>query len=217
MTAPLRLVVMASGRGSNLRSILNAIGNNDCLAEIVAVITDKPGCPAVEFAAEKGIATDALPLSRGADRGAWNIELAQKVQRFSPGLIVLAGFMKIVSRDFLRQCGAPVINVHPSLLPAFRGKDAPAQAIKARVTLAGCTVHLVNEEVDAGAILAQAAVPVLPTDSAAELHQRIQVVEHQLFPQVIDWIGRGRLSLTGEPRLTGGVDADAHLISPRLL
>jgi len=216
MSSPLRLVVMASGRGSNLRSIVQAIDSSDCSAEVVALVTDKPGCEALSFARERNIPTASLALPKGGDRAAWNQELALMVSGFSPELVVLAGFMKIVSPDFLHGCGAKVINVHPSLLPAFRGKDAPAQAIAAGVTLAGCTVHLVNEEVDAGAILAQAAVPVLPTDSAETLHQRIQVVEHKLFPLVIEWVSAGRLSLTAAPHFQQVRAVEGHLISPDL-
>ena len=198
----MRVVVLASGTGSNLRSLVHAVERSQCRAAIAAVISDRPGAPAIEFAKSQGIKTAIVPLAKGADRGAWNGALAQAVQEHDPELIVLAGFMRILAGRFLREFPGRVINVHPSILPAFRGKDAPEQAIRAGVRLSGCSVHVVTEEVDAGAILAQAAVPVAPDDDASSLHRRIQSAEHQLLPAVVDWVGRGVLVLEPTPRFT---------------
>lgn len=197
---PVSIVVLASGTGSNLKAIHAMIERGKCHAKIAAVVSDRAAAPALDFARDRGIPTEVVPLKKGADRKAWNLELAGRVTEHMGDLVVLAGFMRILDPTFLDHFPDQVINVHPSILPAFRGKDAPSQAIAAGVRLSGCTVHLVNEEVDAGAILAQAAVPVLPTDDPTSLHQRIQVAEHHLLPAVVDWVGRGLLTLGPAPQ-----------------
>jgi len=209
----MRVVVLASGAGSNLRSLAAAIQRSDCHAEIVAVVSDRPGAPASEFARSEGIATDVVPLHFEGDREAWNEALARAAKKHAPELIVLAGFMRILGGKFLDEFPGRVINIHPSILPAFRGKDAPAQAVAAGVRLSGCSVHVVTEEVDAGAILAQAAVPVSPDDDASSLHRRIQRAEHRLLPAVVNWIGRGILALDPAPSFTSPPADVAHSLA----
>lgn len=189
----MKLVVLVSGRGSNLKAIARAIEAGACRASIAAVISDRHTAEALAFAAEQGIPTAAVRPKDFADKPAWDAALAEAAAVHAPDLVVLAGFMRIVGPAMLARFPHRIVNVHPALLPAFPGTDGPAQAIAKGVRLAGCTVHLVDAGVDTGPILAQGAVPVVPGDDAASLHARIQTVEHRLLPFVIDAIGRGAI------------------------
>lgn len=211
---PLSLVVLASGRGSNLRALSEAIDAGRCHARIVAVVSDRSGAPALEYARQRGVITELVLPKDHPDRDAWDAALADAIARHTPDLVVLAGFMRIVGRAVLARFGGRIINVHPALLPSFPGLDAPAQAIDAGVRISGCTVHLVDAGVDTGPILAQAAVPVLPGDDAASLHARIQPAEHRLLPAVVDWIATGVLELEPTPRFTRRLDVGELLYSP---
>ncbi len=191
----MKLVVLASGRGSNLRSIAEAIDRGACAAEIVAVVSDKADAAALAFAAERGIATAVVAPKAFADRPAWDAALAETVGSFGPDLVVLAGFMRIVGASMIARFTSRIVNVHPALLPSFPGAHGARDAIAKGVRISGCTVHVVDAGVDTGPILAQAAVPVLPTDDEATLQARIQRCEHRLFPLVIDAIARGGIVL----------------------
>lgn len=186
----MKLVVLVSGRGSNLKAITHAIEAGRCGAEIAAVISDRHSAEALFFAKEKGFATSVVRPKDFAEKPAWDAALADAIAAHAPDLVVLAGFMRIVGPAVLARFPHRIVNVHPALLPAFPGTDGPAQAIAKGVRMSGCTVHLVDAGVDTGPILAQGAVPVLPGDDAATLHARIQTVEHVLLPFVIDAIGR---------------------------
>lgn len=188
-------VVLASGRGSNLRAICHAIDEGRCKARIVGVVSDKRNAAALEFAEERGIPTRVVPLKKGDDRQRWNVELTEQVASLNPELIVLAGFMKILGAPFLARFPGRIINVHPALLPCFAGHNGPKDALEAGVRISGCTVHVVDAGVDTGPIIAQAAVPVLPDDTPETLHARIQVQEHRLLPGVISWIAEGEIEL----------------------
>lgn len=212
---PLRIAVLASGRGSNLRAIQASIDAGACAARIASVVSDRPNAQALDFAAKRDIETAVCPLAKGDDRDAWNVILADAVTHFEPELVVLAGFMRILGGPFLRRFPNRIVNVHPSLLPSFPGADAPQQAVNASVKLSGCTVHLVDDGVDTGPILAQAAVPVAPTDDGPALHARIQRVEHQLLPRIIDAIARGDLTLD-PPTWRAGFATDGALAQPPL-
>ncbi len=205
MSTELPLVVLVSGRGSNLRAILDAIDKGACAARVRAVVADRKECGGLELARERGIVASAVRPKDHADRDAWDLALASEIARFEPALVVLAGFMRIVGPAMLARFGGRIVNVHPALLPAFPGMDGPEQAIRAGVRISGCTVHVVDAGVDTGPILAQAAVPVLPGDDAASLHARIQGAEHRALPAVIDAIARGDLSLLPSPRWKDGV------------
>lgn len=211
--APLELVVLASGNGGNLRAIARAIDAGGCRARIRAVVSDKKDALALAFAEDRGIETVLVPLERGADRGAWNARLGDSIAALAPDLVVLAGFMRILGEDVIARFRGRIVNVHPSLLPAFPGHDGPAQALRAGVRLSGCTVHLVDEGVDTGTIIAQGAVPVLPADDAASLHARIQRVEHVLLPSVIDAIARGDITLAPFT-VRGPFEEGGTLLSP---
>lgn len=213
----MKLVVLVSGTGSNLRALADAIDGSRCGAHIAAVVSDKRSAKALSFATDRGIPTHVVPLRRGDDRDAWNRTLEQTVAGYDPELVVLAGFMRVLGEPLVRRFARRIVNVHPALLPSFPGVDAPSRAIAAGVRVSGCTVHLVDEGVDTGPILAQAAVPVLPTDDRDSLHERIRAQEHALLPAVVDWISRGILSLDPAPALHAEASADACLVSPRLV
>lgn len=208
------LVVLASGRGSNLRALVEATREGRCAARVVAVISDKPDAEALAFARERGIESRVLPLRKGDDRGRWNEALAELIAGFSPSLVVLAGFMRVLGEAVVRRFEGRIVNVHPSLLPSFAGHEALAQALRAGVRISGCTVHVVDLGVDTGPILAQAAVPVAPEDDLESLHARIQVQEHRLLPAVVDFISRGLISLD-PPRVAGApIALDESLLVP---
>lgn len=215
MPAPLRLVVLASGHGSNLEALLEAIGAERCAARVAAVVSDRPRAPALGLAEDRGIPTRVVRPRDHGDRPTWDAALAAAIGEHGPDLVVLAGFMRLVGAPVLARFGGRLVNVHPSLLPAFPGLDAPAQAIRAGVRLSGCTVHLVDDGVDTGPILAQAAVPVHPDDDPASLHARIQRLEHRLLPAVVDAVATGRIDPGPPPRPVAPFDPDAAgLVSP---
>jgi len=195
-----RVVVLASGRGSNFGALARAVDEGRCRAELVALVSDRSKAPAIERATQRAMPTAVERKAKGEDREEWSARLLERVQAFEPELVVLAGFMKVLGACFVDAFDRRIINVHPSLLPAFPGLDAPGQAIAAGVRLSGCTVHLVDRHVDTGPILAQAAVAVAPSDDGPTLHARIQKMEHVLLPRVVDAIGRGALVLDPAPR-----------------
>lgn len=195
-----RVVVLASGGGSNFGALARAVDAGRCRAELVALLSDRSKAPALERAKERGLPNAVERKAKGEDREAWSARLLERVRAFEPDLIVLAGFMKVLGACFVDAFERRILNVHPSLLPAFPGLDAPGQAIAAGVRLSGCTVHLVDRHVDTGPILAQAAIPVAPGDDGPSLHARIQKAEHVLLPRVVDAIGRGALVLDPAPR-----------------
>jgi phosphoribosylglycinamide formyltransferase 1 len=213
----LRLAILISGTGSNLRAICRAIDAGTCDASICAVISDKPGAAGLDFARERGLATHVIRFKDYAQRSDWDVALAACVVSCQPDLVVLAGFMRIVGAPLLAHFADRIINVHPALLPAFPGADAPAQAIRARVRISGCTVHVVDGGVDTGPILAQAAVPVATDDDIASLHARIQVHEHTLLPQVIDAIAGGLIVLGPQPQALAPFRLDQALVVPTLV
>jgi phosphoribosylglycinamide formyltransferase 1 len=185
-----RLVVLASGSGTNLQALLDA---PDLGGDVVGVVSDRPGARALERAAARGAQTATVPLD--GDRVAWEATLTDRVAALRPDLVVLAGFMRVLSGAFVHRW--PVVNIHPSLLPAFPGAHAVEDALAWGVKVTGVTVHFVDELVDHGPIVAQEAVAVHPGDTAASLHERLQKVEHQLLPDVVrDWCA-GRLIRDG--------------------
>lgn len=212
----LRLVVLISGTGSNLKAITRAIDEGNCDATVTAVVSDRSDAAGLDHARERGITATVVRMRDFANRDVWNDALAESVASHTPDLVVLAGFMRIIAAPLLNHFPHRIINVHPALLPAFPGADGPEQAIAARVRISGCTVHLVDNGVDTGPILAQAAVPVAVNDTAATLHARIQVHEHTLLPLVIDAIARGAITLGPTPNVPLDRSLDCSLVSPTL-
>ncbi|MGE0788526.1 MAG: phosphoribosylglycinamide formyltransferase [Sandaracinaceae bacterium] len=194
----IELAVLVSGRGSNLAALLDAIDAGGCDARITHVIADRD-CPALAIARARAVRGSIVAPRDHASREAWDGALADAIG--DAPWIVLAGFARIVGARVVERYEGRLINVHPSLLPAFVGRDAPAQAIAAGVRISGCTVHLVDRGVDDGAILAQAAVEVRADDDPASLHARIQRREHVVLPAVVHAIACGELTIeAGRPR-----------------
>lgn len=211
----MKLVVLASGRGSNLRAIVDAIDRGACAAAVVAVVSDKADAAALDFAKERGFATAVVPPKGYADRAAWDAALAETVASFEPGLVVLAGFMRIVGASMIARFTHRIVNVHPAILPSFPGAHGARDAIAKGVRVSGCTVHLVDAGVDTGPILAQAAVPVLPTDDEASLQSRIQRCEHVLLPRVIDLIAKEEIVLGERPTFTSDAAIESTALFAR--
>lgn len=182
---PSRIVVLASGSGTLLQALLDS----QVRGSIVAVGSDVVDCQALARASAAGVPTFALPLSGFSDRAAWDAALLAEVQAHSPEWIVSAGFMRILSAQFVAAFAGRILNTHPALLPSFPGAHGVRDALAYGVKVTGCTVHLVDEGVDTGPILAQRAVEVLPDDDEASLHERIKVVERELLISTLQQIG----------------------------
>jgi phosphoribosylglycinamide formyltransferase 1 len=188
-----RVAILISGRGSNMQALLRA----ELPAEICAVISNEPDAPGLEIARSLGITPAVVPHRAFPERAAFDRALGDALARHDPHLIVLAGFMRILTPAFLARFEGKVINVHPSLLPAFPGTDTHRRALEAGVKIHGCTVHFVVSTVDSGPIIAQAAVPVLPGDSEDALAARVLQQEHRILPQAARWFLDGRLQVNG--------------------
>ena len=189
--------MLASGSGSTLQALLDAVVDPAYGAEVVAVGTDRPGARALERADRAGVPTVSVPLDGSPDRAAWNDALAGAVAAHSPDLVVCAGFMRILSGSFLARFPQRVVNTHPALLPAFPGAHAVADALAYGVRVSGVTVHFVDEGVDTGPVIAQAAVPVLADDDEDALQSRIQEVERPLYVETVGRLARQGWSVEG--------------------
>lgn len=207
-----RLVVLISGRGSNLKAIFAACRREAWAADIVAVIASQPDAAGLAWAAEQGIATVAMDHRAHADRAAFDAALADAIDAHRPDLVVLAGFMRILTDGFVARYEGRLVNIHPSLLPAFPGLRTHRQALEAGVKLAGATVHLVTAKLDHGPIVAQAAVPVLAGDDEAALSARVLEVEHRLYPMALRWLVDGRVSVDAQGRVTQ-LDGEPQLLT----
>lgn len=210
----MNVVVLVSGRGSNLKAIFEAIDEGSCAARVVGVVSDRVKAAALDLAASRDVPTRVVPLRKGDERELWNEKLAGEVAAFEPHLVVLAGFMRVVGPPLLERFPGRIINVHPALLPSFAGHKGPQDAIEAGVRITGCTVHVVDAGVDTGPIIAQAAVPVLGSDTPESLHARIQIQEHQLLPRVIHQIAVGAIELDPLRVRTPVSDASRSLTVP---
>lgn len=194
----MRMVVMASGRGSNFEAIHEAIRRGDLKAEIVALVSDRAEAPAVTKAAALGIANVAVLERKGfPSRAAHDEALTSLVRGFSPDIIALAGFMRILGECFIREFPGRIVNIHPALLPSFPGLDAQKQALDYGAKVTGCTVHFVDEGTDTGPVILQKAVPVQEKDDVESLSARILVEEHSLYVQALKLISEGRVSIVG--------------------
>jgi phosphoribosylglycinamide formyltransferase-1 len=192
-----RIGVLVSGRGSNLQALINAIDGGRLDATVAVVISNVADAPALTRAKKAGIETLVIPHSGWPSREAFDERLAAALVDRQVRLVCLAGFMRRLSARFFECFTGPVLNVHPSLLPAFPGTDAPGQALTHGVKVAGCTVHLVTLELDGGPIVLQAAVPVFPDDSVESLAARILIEEHRLLPAAVACVLDGRWRLDG--------------------
>lgn len=206
MMPRLRLAVLASGRGSNLQSLLDASGTGSLNADVAVVISDKAQALALERARSCRVPAYWINPSSYAGKKEFEEGLLEIIREHQADYIVLAGFMRVLSPYFIRHAPVPVLNIHPSLLPSFPGLHAQRQAVEYGVRFSGCTVHFVDEGVDSGPIILQAAVPVYSDDTEDTLAQRILQEEHVIYPRAIQLLSEGRVKCQGRKVLIVGVD-----------
>ena len=193
MASPARIVVLASGRGSNLHALLQAAAAPAWPGRVVHLLCNRPEAPVLRVAQRFGVATDVVDHQAFRSRADFDAELRRRCQALQPDLVVLAGFMRVLDEAFVRAFEGRLINIHPSLLPAFAGLHTHRRALQAGVKLAGATVHYVTPELDHGPIILQAAVPVYADDDEARLADRVLQVEHRILPLAVEWHLRGEL------------------------
>jgi phosphoribosylglycinamide formyltransferase-1 len=190
-----RIVILISGRGSNMEAIVQRCAEEGWPAEVAAVVANRSDAKGLEFAAARGIATAVVNHRGQPSRDAFDAELARVIDGFAPDLVVLAGFMRILGDAFVQRFAGRMMNIHPSLLPAFPGLHTHQRAIEAGCKLAGATVHFVTPQLDHGPIVMQSVVPVLPGDDEATLAARVLATEHQIYPRSVRWFVEGALQL----------------------
>jgi phosphoribosylglycinamide formyltransferase 1 len=207
-STPTRFSVLISGRGSNLRAIFEQAKQHKWPAEFVRVISNEPSAAGLQWAQQQNIPISVIPHREYDTREAFDQALAHALETDRPDYVLLAGFMRILTPDLVRKFAGRMVNIHPSLLPAFAGLRTHEQALAARVACHGCTVHFVTDELDHGPIIAQAALAVRSDDTAQTLAQRVLDLEHELYPRVVHWLSRkevqlqdnGSVSVSAEPR-----------------
>ena len=210
--AKLKVAILISGRGSNMAALIEAAKATDYPAEIAVVVSNVADAPGLAIARAAGVPTAVVSHRDRPDRETFDRAVSAELERHGVELVALAGFLRIFSPWFPARWADRLINIHPSLLPCFKGLHVQQQAIDAGVRLSGCTVHFVIADLDAGPIIAQAAVPILAGDSEATLAARILRQEHRLYPMVVRWFAEGRLSLAEGRVMVEGVRPDATLL-----
>ena len=208
----MRAVILISGRGSNMEALLKA----GLPVEFAAVISNNPAAEGLNIARALGVPGVAIDHRGHASRESFDAALAVEIDRHAPDLVILAGFMRVLTEPFVRRYAGRMINIHPALLPSFPGLHTHHRALAAGVKLHGCTVHFVTAEVDVGPIIIQAAVPVLADDTEDSLGARVLAQEHRIYPQAVRWFAEGRLLPTsaGGVSLAGAASNAAVLVSP---
>lgn len=212
-----RIVILISGRGSNMEAMIKSRDKGELPgAELVAVLSNRADAKGLETAAAAGIATQVLDHKAFANRESFDVALADAIDAWQPDLVVLAGFMRILTEGFVRHFEGRLLNIHPSLLPAFPGLHTHQRALDEGVRIHGCTVHFVTPALDHGPVVIQAAVPVLDGDDEDSLSARVLAQEHQVYPRAVRWFVEGRLSLAnGKVRVSGNQQTGA-LLAPAL-
>jgi phosphoribosylglycinamide formyltransferase 1 len=212
-----RLAVLISGSGTNLQAILDAIAAGTLAAEVSVVLSNQTTAAGLNRAVAAGVATVTLDHREYTSREAFDRAMIAELDRFQPETVVLAGFMRILTADFVRHFHGRLINIHPSLLPRHKGLHTHRRVLEAGDPEHGCSVHFVTEELDGGPVIAQARVPVQANDSEESLSNRVQAREHQLYPRVLEWRAQGRLQLGSDGVLLdgiripeAGIDIDQH-------
>ena len=217
-SSQLRLGVLASGRGSNFQSIIDAIDNKTLKAGIALLITDNPSALAIERAKKHGVEYLVIKPREFGSRDEFYIKAADELKSRSVDLVILAGFMRIVGKPLIDSFPHRIMNIHPALLPAFPGLHGQKQALEYGVKVSGCTVHFVDEGMDTGPIIAQAAVPVYHDDTEEILSERILKLEHKIYPEAIRLFSEGRLKVEGRiVTIQGNFPSDASLVNPPLV
>lgn len=211
---PFGIVILISGRGSNMEAIIDAASRQAIPVDIRAVISNDPNAAGLETAQQAGVDTRALDHSGFDDRDTFDSALIELIDEFQPGLVVLAGFMRLLGESFVSHYAGRLMNIHPALLPAFPGLNTHSRVLDAGVTQHGATVHFVTDDVDAGPIIVQAAVDVKNGESASDLAARVLEQEHRIYPQAVGWFAEGRLSIkNGNVLLDGARQPEQGLIS----
>ena len=190
-----RITILISGRGSNMAALIAAARAGRFEGAVTQVISNRPEAAGLDYARQQGIATAVVDHRAFASRAAFDTALAEVIDRSEPDLIVMAGFMRILGADFVQRYAGRMLNIHPSLLPAYPGTDTHRRVLEDRAARHGCTVHFVTPDVDGGPIVAQAEVPVLPGDDPVSLAARVLEQEHRLLPEVVGWFCEGRIVL----------------------
>ncbi|MFB3064599.1 MAG: phosphoribosylglycinamide formyltransferase [Gammaproteobacteria bacterium] len=217
--APLTLVVLISNQGSNLQAIIDAIASQEIHARILAVVSNNPHAPGLQKAKNAGIPTAVTERGDFATRKDFDRRLLQLVRDYDPGLVVLAGFMRILDDEFVEHFEGRLLNIHPSLLPKYPGLNTYRRVLSAKDSVHGCSIHFVNSQLDGGPVVAQSEVPIRADDDEISLSARVQAMEHKLYPMVIGWFARGGLvcqhetirldgKLLGKPRKIAFTDLD---------
>lgn len=209
-----KVVVLLSGTGSNLQAMIDSFSDADSPARICAVISNRAEAFGLQRAQQAGISTRVLDHKDFEGREAFDTALAELIDGFEPDLVVLAGFMRILSGDFVRHYQGRLLNIHPSLLPLYKGLHTHQRALEAGDTEHGCSVHFVTEELDGGPLVVQSVISVELHDSPATLAQRVHVQEHRIYPLAIRWFAEGRLRLGEQGATLDGqlLPASGHLI-----
>jgi phosphoribosylglycinamide formyltransferase-1 len=212
----LTLGVLASGRGSNFQAIIDSIPSGYLKAKVSVLITDNPDAYAIERAKKHNIEALTIKPTDFADKDSYYLHVAKELKKRSVGLVVLAGFMRVIGRTLLNEFPNKIMNIHPALLPSFPGLHSQKQAVDYGVKISGCTVHFVDEGVDTGPIIIQAAVPVYEDDTEDSLSERILKQEHKIFPYAIKLFSEGRLSIKDRKVLIDVQRGDSVLTNPPL-
>ncbi|KRP51708.1 phosphoribosylglycinamide formyltransferase [Pseudomonas poae] len=214
MPGTCNVVVLLSGTGSNLQALIDSTRTGDSPVRIAAVISNRSDAYGLQRARDAGIDTRSLDHQAFDGREAFDTALIELIDAFKPQLVVLAGFMRILSADFVRHYAGRLLNIHPSLLPKYKGMHTHQRALDAGESEHGCSVHFVTEELDGGPLVVQAVVPVESGDSAQSLAQRVHAQEHSIYPLAVRWFAEGRLILGEQGALLDGqlLAASGHLI-----
>ncbi len=215
MSEPLSIAVFISGRGSNLAALIEACRRSEFPAKIAVVLSNRADAGGLALAREAGLATEIALHRDFPDREAFDAEIMRRLSRYKIDLICLAGFMRLLTASFVEAWRDRMINIHPSLLPAFPGLHTHARALEAGVRVTGCTVHFVRPGMDEGPILIQAAVPVMDFDDEASLSARVLAAEHLIYPRALELIAQSTLTIDGNRVKTGGAGVTPpNLINP---
>lgn len=211
---PCNVVVLISGSGSNLQALIDSVAHDGNPARIAAVICNRAGAHGLERAKQAGIATELLDHKQFDGREAFDAALIQAIDAHQPDLVVLAGFMRILTPGFVQHYAGRLLNIHPSLLPKHKGLHTHQRAIEAGDSEHGCSVHFVTEELDGGPLVVQAVLPVMADDTAESLARRVHQQEHQIYPLAVRWFAEGRLRLGAQGAMLDDqpLPASGHLI-----